>query len=157
MWEMDKLRKLAIERISNLPITMEEWIAVLKISTSWDVSEIRETAIQRLSTFKFDPVDKVLLATEYKVSQWLLEGYTELVMRPATLSDQDEKRLGFKAASKLYRIREKRLRDHIDNYVSSYHSLNPPGSENSVMLIIRKDFKKELAKASTDGQHQSQG
>lgn len=149
MWQMDKLQRLAIEKISSLPVTVEEWVSVLKISTSWAVPEIRETAIQRLSMFKIEPVDKVILATEYKVAKWLLEGYTELVLRSTTLSDQDEKRLGFKAASKLYRIREKRLRDFVDAHVSAYTPLNPPGAENAVIPIIRKDFKKDLTKAGS--------
>src|ERR1700722_9988583 len=77
LWEMENIRKLAIKQILSLRASSEDWIEMLKMSTSQGVSEIREQAIQHLPNL--ESVERILLAKECRVSEWLLRGYRELV------------------------------------------------------------------------------
>jgi len=86
--------------------TMNEWISVLKLSTLWEMKDIRTKAIAELSKTKMDAVDQVLLARSYDVGDWLLEGYTTLVKREANLSSKEAERLGYETAFRLCQKRE---------------------------------------------------
>jgi hypothetical protein len=44
-----------------------EWISVLKLSTLRTFRELRQEAVDELSQIKIDPVDKVMLARDYRV------------------------------------------------------------------------------------------
>jgi hypothetical protein len=80
---------------------------VLRCSTLWRVSEIREKAkIQLDSSLK--SVNRVLLARECHVGEWLSRGYQELVQRSETISEADEERLGSSTVIKLFRMRDRR-------------------------------------------------
>lgn len=84
----------------------EEWISVLKLSTLWGFSDLRENAIGELSWSTMDPISRVELARKYRVKEWLLAGYRDLVKRPASISMEESERLGWRTAIQLYQLRE---------------------------------------------------
>lgn len=49
-------------------------------------AQIRQLAIEKLSDgFGLDPIEKILLAKKYRVRNWLLEGYAQLISQQAPL------------------------------------------------------------------------
>jgi hypothetical protein len=102
----------SLGRYTLEPIVMgrTEWVSVLKLSTLWRFGELREEALDELAQMEIDPIDKVILARDYRVEKWLVEGYTELVKRDAGLSAEERKRLGYETAFQLYERREESFR-----------------------------------------------
>jgi hypothetical protein len=100
----------SLSRYTPKPVIMgrEEWISVLKLSTLWTFRELRQV-VDELLQIKIDPVDKVMLAWDYRVEVWPMEGYTELIKQQGSLSLEEEKRLGHKTTVQLYEKREKAL------------------------------------------------
>jgi len=142
LWEMENIRKLAIKQILSLPASSKDWIEMLKMSTSPRVTEIREKAIQSMDLEKLESVERILLAKECGVYEWLLRGYRELVQRTETISQQDEEQLGREATLKLFRLRDQYCRDQYGRDLSLAFS----GDSNSNLdEIIRTKFGEELA------------
>jgi hypothetical protein len=113
MWQMDRLRKIVVEKMSKLTVTVtaEEWVAVLDMSVLHQLSDARALAIERLSRpGNIAGVDKILLARKHKIESWLWDGYQEVVIRDQCFSDEEEDRLGWKTVSKLYRVRDRYFR-----------------------------------------------
>jgi hypothetical protein len=134
MWQMDEMQQVAVERISSLPVSTEEWIYVLKLSTQWHISKIRNKAIERLNPH-LQPVDRVLLARDCQVSEWLSRGYRAIVDRAETISESDEEKLGTRAAMKLFRLRDAKRVHHDNGWGINFHE------------AIHSAFKVELEKA----------
>ncbi|KAH6894000.1 hypothetical protein BKA70DRAFT_1117533, partial [Coprinopsis sp. MPI-PUGE-AT-0042] len=101
-------------------LTAEEWISVLKLSTQWLFNDLRKLAISHLSSTKMDAIDRICLAKEYRVYNWLLEGYEQIVHRLLTfdaacgpqtiLTTQEGKRIGMEVALELSGIVIRRMR-----------------------------------------------
>ena len=68
---------------------MDEWIAVLKISTQLRIKGLQDLMEQTLQS-TLSPLEKIELATECCNEPWLLEGYTEFVMRDEAILVQEE-------------------------------------------------------------------
>ncbi|KAF7309182.1 hypothetical protein MKEN_01120800 [Mycena kentingensis (nom. inval.)] len=62
----------AFERQQNL--STDQWIDVLKLSTMWRFSQVREMAIQTLTRMAINSVDRIVLAKRYHVPSWLQTG-----------------------------------------------------------------------------------
>ncbi|KAH6908505.1 hypothetical protein BKA70DRAFT_1280038 [Coprinopsis sp. MPI-PUGE-AT-0042] len=63
----------------SLPVlTKGQWVGVLKLSTVWQIDRIREIAIDQVSMIDLSPIEKVLLAREYRVLKWFSEGIATL-------------------------------------------------------------------------------
>jgi len=93
---------------SELPVNVEQWTSVLKLSTLWGFSMVRQTAISRLDGFTTIPLaKKIALAYEYELESWLLPAMNELVRRPEPISMEEASCMGFETALKLASVREK--------------------------------------------------
>jgi len=97
--------------LTNVKLTRQEWMSVLKLSTMWEFSDIRERAIQELlkEDMGMQTIEKIECARSFRVKEWLVEGYTELLKRAETITDEEGERLGWKTAAKLLLIREQYL------------------------------------------------
>jgi len=89
----------------ELNLKKEEWVSVLKISTIWNMTKIRQYAIHRLSTgVTLLPIEKLLLARAHRVGRWLNEAVISLVRDPMpTLEDLAT--LGWETVSRILWIR----------------------------------------------------
>jgi hypothetical protein len=145
MWQMDEIQDLAVERISKLPTTTNEWVAVLRWSTLWGISEIREKAINALE-HGLQSIERIILARECKISDWVLRGYGELVGRNETISESDEEQLGCETVAKLFRIKDLRRFHQNDRGQGGYQIVNIVNNYN-VDDAIRTAFKMELGEA----------
>jgi hypothetical protein len=72
----------------------------------WEFLDIRALAIRELSKGDMNAVDKVLLARECKVAEWLLSSYQKIVSQPTFLAIEDAVRLGLETTVQLLRLRE---------------------------------------------------
>ncbi|KAH6867898.1 hypothetical protein BKA70DRAFT_1452421 [Coprinopsis sp. MPI-PUGE-AT-0042] len=104
-------------------LTTNEWVSVLKLSTLWLFNDLRKLAIAHLSSTKMDPIDLICLAKEYRVHDWLQEGYVQVIERlltfrdfddtvgmPTTLTALEGKRIGMEVALELSGIAIRRMR-----------------------------------------------
>lgn len=73
---------------------LEKWTSVLKLSTMWNLTTIRRLAIGAMTPLLVDPVQKIVLARNYDVDEWLLPGLNRLVQRAESLSLNDFHKLG---------------------------------------------------------------
>jgi hypothetical protein len=138
LWQMEDTHKLAVERILSLPANPEDWIEILKSSTFRAVPEILKTAI--MSLHHLGPVQKIVLAKECNIHEWLLTGYRDLVERRETISVEDERQLGRKVTIILLRLRDQRCL--LDHHSGAYHS-----NRFDIDRSIRTAFEKELEDA----------
>ncbi|KAH6908530.1 hypothetical protein BKA70DRAFT_1280097 [Coprinopsis sp. MPI-PUGE-AT-0042] len=67
------------DAFTGLSLTEDEWIGVLNLSTMWEMSQIREGAIERLSAMQLGALKRITLAKQYRISLWLSEGIETLV------------------------------------------------------------------------------
>ncbi|TFK24111.1 hypothetical protein FA15DRAFT_669879 [Coprinopsis marcescibilis] len=90
---------------AELNLSQKDWIGVLNISTRLQMQKIRKLAIQRIySNFVLSSVDKVLLGREYRVADWLIDGYSEMV-QDRLLPLEAFTRLGTDAAMRVLWLR----------------------------------------------------
>ena len=68
---------------------LDDWIALLSISTRYVFDRIRDIAIQEISTRGLDPVKKVALANKHNIPQWLCPAYVDLCKRPEPLTETE--------------------------------------------------------------------
>ncbi|KAH6893975.1 hypothetical protein BKA70DRAFT_1037514, partial [Coprinopsis sp. MPI-PUGE-AT-0042] len=74
-----------------------EWISVLKLSTKWRFNELRKTAIEALDeAFELSAMERTLLAKEFDVPAWLMQGYEALIkqMESLDLTHEEEEDSG---------------------------------------------------------------
>ncbi|KAJ3519217.1 hypothetical protein NMY22_g13304 [Coprinellus aureogranulatus] len=67
------------EFLSVREMSKEGFVSVLKLSTLWDMQQVRLFAIEKLSTKEIGVVEKIVLARRYNIPTWLIEGYTALI------------------------------------------------------------------------------
>lgn len=87
---------------------MEEWISTLKLSTMWDFTALRELAIRNLVN-KLDPIEMILLGSQYRISQWFIGGCTTLIRRHQGLKEEEGDRLGMRLTVQICGIRERMI------------------------------------------------
>ena len=85
----------------------EQWALLLSIATRYDFDNLRERAIQGISSLvpPVDPVRKIELAVRYDVVQWLEGAYVSLCTRPHPLTPSEAARVGPNVSRKVGRCR----------------------------------------------------
>jgi len=73
--------------------TVEDWTSILRLSTKWKFSSLRELAVQRLLEIT-SPIDKVVLGHTFDLPEWLPLAYAQLCERNIPLTVEEGKRLG---------------------------------------------------------------
>lgn len=86
-----------------------QWISVLRLSTMWEFTNLRTAAISWLDIGNgdLDHVDKIVLAMQYNIKEWLLPSLLALAQRPDPISVEEGRYLGIETALKLASVREK--------------------------------------------------
>jgi hypothetical protein len=83
----------------------EEWTSVLSLAHRWDFAAIRAVAIDELAAVT-TPIDKLVLARDYDVEEWLAGAYLAVCEAPAYPSDADCARLDRATIVRIGRARE---------------------------------------------------
>jgi len=145
MWEMSKLQGIAVKKIlSTHQANKEEVCRMLKLGTNLEIPELRTQSISRLRKC-LSAIEMVEFGIEYRVHDWLLEGYLLLAKKHGGITVQDENRLGRTTASRLFRVREIMFRKG----VAPAHTRSSP---NTLMKAeIKKLFAEELRAARWNG------
>ncbi|KAF8069058.1 hypothetical protein FPV67DRAFT_1780435 [Lyophyllum atratum] len=117
-------------------LSKDGWTAVLKLAILWEMDKLRELAITKL-TAATTAIEKIVLAKEYYVPQWLRSGYQELVDREEMLSIEDSDKIGYISALRVFQVREDKLRRTYRGY----------GFGSADALTVEKVFEVELADA----------
>ncbi|KIJ12542.1 hypothetical protein PAXINDRAFT_101155 [Paxillus involutus ATCC 200175] len=109
--DFEQLMRVLLHRTNGLspefPVNAEQWTSVLKLSTLWGFSRVRQAAISRLDRFTTIPLaEKIALAYEYELESWLLPTMNELVRRPKSITMEEARCMGFETALKLASVRE---------------------------------------------------
>ncbi|KAI6139120.1 hypothetical protein BKA82DRAFT_4459308 [Pisolithus tinctorius] len=93
------------------------WISVLKLSTMWEFTNLRTTAMSWLDTdATLDHVEKIVLAAQYGTDEWLLRSLLALAKKPDPISVEEGRRLGLEVALKLASVREQLTADRVYGY-----------------------------------------
>ncbi len=100
------------------PLSLTEWIDVLKLTTMWHYATLRAVAIERLTPMlqQYDPVQWISLARKYDVHEWLLPALHALARRERPLQLHEVTPLGIATLVKMAEVRESRGVAHVGGY-----------------------------------------
>lgn len=102
----------------------------------WGFAEIRKLAITVLSDIKMDPIEKVLLARQNRIPEWLLAAYQELVNRELVISLEEAEQLGWDVAIRIFHMR--------DQAMATLLQIHELGEICLSEEDIRREFEEEL-------------
>ncbi|KAF8910795.1 hypothetical protein CPB85DRAFT_1435067 [Mucidula mucida] len=128
-----------------LSSTFEDWTSILKLSTMWGMSAVRQLAVENLSNcmaLRGDAVEYVVLAKAYEVVTWLRQGYLKLVKRAEPISPAEAERIGWVASVQIYQIREAALVKQAGNrgFVKYTGTLTDHDVLGHIERVFEKDF-----------------
>lgn len=86
---------------------------MVKLSTKWCLDELRSTAIahcERILPKDLPLLDRLILARELHISEWMMTTYEELGRRTALLDGLEREALGMDAYVKIVELRERSMR-----------------------------------------------
>jgi len=90
---------------------VDEWVSVLQLATRWHFKDIRRLAIQELQALQMEPVDRIALSAEHRITgDWALNAYAHLCQRPEPLSVNEAKKLGPDTTAMISQVREEMAR-----------------------------------------------
>ncbi|KIJ63372.1 hypothetical protein HYDPIDRAFT_29621 [Hydnomerulius pinastri MD-312] len=104
----------------ELPDGPAQWTSVLKLATLWDFDGVRKTAINALAVLPLSPVDKIVLATEYHIQDWLVPAINAMAQRPEPIGLEDVNRLGLDFALKIASVREHLALREVGRQINCY-------------------------------------
>ncbi|KAI6163367.1 hypothetical protein EDD17DRAFT_1812868, partial [Pisolithus thermaeus] len=91
----------------------DAWISVLKLSRMWEMEEPYSLALRNLKypTGWKSAVEKLALALEHEITDWIVPGVNELARRQEPISVEDTQILGLETALKVAAVRESLVTD----------------------------------------------
>lgn len=103
-------------------VALDDWIALLSISTRYVFDKIRELAITEISQQLLDPVKKIALANKYNIPHWLPLAFADLIKRPEPMNDLEAESLGLRNVVRVARAREvTREKGYVVSTLRSYY------------------------------------
>ncbi|KAF4621424.1 hypothetical protein D9613_001028 [Agrocybe pediades] len=142
----------------RISLTTEEWISVLCIATERGFFRIRQMAISELERLKsLSSIQKVCLGWEMGFTSWVIDGLVELVLRSATIDDDeafDLDRNKFTTAYAIYRLRNWRIK-HGMVYASSVKAKVEARFRNELEAIRAKELGYRFVDADSKRREES--
>lgn len=134
-----------------IKMTEREWTSVLKLSTLWKFGKLRREAIDELTKLLANsPAEQVALGRKYRVEDWTVKGFTELIKRESALTQKEREKLGTPTTIKIYEAREATFRT--GSGVKNCGSFNACRDLKSVDNLVKSGFGEELDDAGYDGE-----
>jgi hypothetical protein len=122
----------------EINFSLAEWISILKLSTMWEFTGIRQYAITQMPKLGIPPARQINLARDYHIQEWFLPGLVAYAQQPDTITADDVDLLGWEFVLKLLQARER---------VPFYYSgRSRPGIESRVT----HDFTKAIGEVFQD-------
>ena len=95
------------EDSTKQPTAVEEWLSVLKLSSKFQIDDVRPLAASRLHALPIDPIRKITIWDEYHLDHNLLtSSYVALCQRTEPLTLPMTMALGLKNFTKLAAARD---------------------------------------------------
>jgi hypothetical protein len=91
----------------DTPRSHEEWTHLLSISNQFEMAKVHKRAIKELASMQLDPVDRIVLAVDHDVPEWLDPAYVELCKQEDPLREEEAEKVGLSTMVKLCWAREK--------------------------------------------------
>ncbi|KAF8954192.1 hypothetical protein BDZ97DRAFT_512702 [Flammula alnicola] len=105
---MKALYPLSVSR--ELSLSKAQWVSILKLSTMWYFLNLRKMAIFELErSSELTSMDKIILGRKFSVSSWVVAGFSGIIRRTKTITDDEAIDMDFITTVNLFRIRELRL------------------------------------------------
>ncbi|KAF6760919.1 hypothetical protein DFP72DRAFT_57226 [Ephemerocybe angulata] len=128
-------------------LSREDLKSALKLSTKWEMKQVRQFAIRQLSArsgpYFLTPVEKISLARAHWVSTWLIEGLVDLVNDNPKLSpDELDSSVGLRTAFRIARLKLERILSPAGP--RCYHCGRNTRSEPISGELVRETFKDEI-------------
>ncbi|KAF8589266.1 hypothetical protein K439DRAFT_1383560 [Ramaria rubella] len=94
----------------------EEWMSILRLTTKWQIEELRNYSIHKLDALKCftTPLMQIQCGRDYNHPPWVRDGYMKLIMRDKSLSEKEGTQLGLKEALMCAAARETALRRRLN-------------------------------------------
>lgn len=90
----------------QLVLSQPEWVAALKLATAWNFDGVCQFIIQELDFAATDPFDRIRIADECRVPEWLHPALARICARVSPLTAMEGRALGFERFAAVCRIRE---------------------------------------------------
>ncbi|RXW12282.1 hypothetical protein EST38_g13572 [Candolleomyces aberdarensis] len=139
-------------RIGLPPTWLPREDGLLSVANRFGFEEIKDLAVKALETdvlVELGPVDKILLARQFDVSDWLKPAYVELCQRSKPLSTTEAGRLGAETAALIAQAREtyRDSREYLDTrfcqnlvpFETSSRARNPD-LDREAKIAVRRIF-----------------
>ena len=93
---------------SGFVLSSAEWIALLYISSLYDMTKIRQRAIEEIPRCvpPIDPIEKIVQAQKHNIPEWLPSAIKDLCRRRNPLEEWEAVRIGLSITVKIARVRE---------------------------------------------------
>ncbi|KAL4064261.1 hypothetical protein V8B97DRAFT_2026047 [Scleroderma yunnanense] len=90
----------------NLPSSPDEWLPVIKLARMWEFNDVHTNSVKMVPYHSVEKsaVEKVSLAFQYGIQEWLVPGLDELAKRPEPIGIKDIEYLGLDVALKVAAI-----------------------------------------------------
>ncbi|KAF7320580.1 BTB domain-containing protein [Mycena chlorophos] len=87
---------------------LSQWLTLLSISTRLRFDRLRTHAIEAIERdpTPIEPVDKIVLATKYRIPSWLPSAYAALCRRPSALEEWEAEKIGLRSVVLIAKARE---------------------------------------------------
>ncbi|KIO16895.1 hypothetical protein M407DRAFT_33451 [Tulasnella calospora MUT 4182] len=111
-------------------MTLKEWSEALQIATLWRFEQLRAYIIMNIDSMAWDPFDRIQVADDCGLTDWLHPAYARLCARDASLTIEEGRRIGFERFAALVKIREDDFKSAIrsgSRWPNSATYGNPPG------------------------------
>jgi len=138
---------------SELETSIEHWCSVLEVATKWEFDSVRALAIRKLDEepqSAIPPADRISMALKYRVEEWLLSPYVELVSRPTPVSLEEGRKLGIEDVVLLMKAREdiKTREIQMQQVHAAYYGVNatPLNERQSVWDAVAAIFRLPTAR-----------
>ncbi|KAK0459176.1 uncharacterized protein EV420DRAFT_1479197 [Desarmillaria tabescens] len=94
---------------------LEDWISILKLSTIWFMTDIRNQVIPRIIErhLQIDVIERITLGRKYDLPALVTSGVTSLVNQDGGVSEDQAEALGWDTTLRIQWIRDKLLTDRL--------------------------------------------
>jgi hypothetical protein len=123
----------------ELDFSLAEWISILKLSTMWEFTPLRQYALTQIPEFEISSARRINLARDYHIQEWLLPALVGYAQQADAITADDVDLLGWEFVLKLLQAREQMGNlqvGHAYGYVVFYN----PGIE----ARVAHDFTKAI-------------
>ncbi|KAK0494946.1 hypothetical protein EDD18DRAFT_1354940 [Armillaria luteobubalina] len=109
----------------------EELVSLLKLSKLWAMKRVRKYGVENITKIldSIDAVERVTLAREYSVEEWLRSGYMTLATRYPVVSIDNARLIGWETALLLEHVREEA---HAAHRPDTFQSIRVQGSRGAL-------------------------